>query len=130
MRVGRHSVGSTSRHWNGTATLRRGGDQGEPSLEAGVELAERGARRAVIDFLGRLHGFTQLGVPKRGFGAVGRYHPILRVTETGLRCAGPSFDGDRCSVLFWCGSLELLGWPWLAGALPLVCSADPLMGPL
>jgi hypothetical protein len=26
---------------------------------------------------------------------VGRYHPILRVTETGLRCAGPSFDEER-----------------------------------
>jgi hypothetical protein len=30
------------------ASLRRGADHGEPSLEAGVELAERGARRAVI----------------------------------------------------------------------------------
>ncbi len=32
------------------ASLRRGGDQGEPSLEARVELAVRGARWAVIDF--------------------------------------------------------------------------------
>jgi hypothetical protein len=36
------------------ATLRRGPDQEEPSLVAGVELAERGARRAVMDFWGRL----------------------------------------------------------------------------
>jgi hypothetical protein len=76
------------------ASLRRGADQGEPSLEAGVELAERGARRAVMDFWGRLHGFAQLGVPKRGLDSVGRYHPILRVTETGLRCAGPSFEAE------------------------------------
>jgi hypothetical protein len=32
------------------ARLWRRGDQGEPSLDAGVELAERGARRAVMDF--------------------------------------------------------------------------------
>jgi hypothetical protein len=62
------------------ASLRRGADQGELSLEAGVELAERGARRAVMDFWGRLHGFAQLGVPKRGWDSVGRYHPIPRVT--------------------------------------------------
>ncbi len=48
------------------ATRRRGPEQGEPSLEAGLELANKGARRAVMDFLGRLHGFTQLEVPKRG----------------------------------------------------------------
>ena len=52
------------------------------------------ARRAVMDFWGRLHGFAQLGAPKRGWDSVGRYHPILRVTETGLRCAGPSFDEE------------------------------------
>jgi hypothetical protein len=64
----------------------RGGDRG-------VELAERGARRAaVMDFGGRLHGFAQLMVPKRGWASVGRYHPILRATEMGLRCAGPSFE--------------------------------------
>jgi hypothetical protein len=57
-----------------------------------VELAKRGARWAVVDFWGRLHGFTQFGLPKRGWGSVGRYHPILRVIETGLRCAGPSFE--------------------------------------
>ncbi len=74
------------------ASLRKGGDQGEPSLKAGVELAERSARRAVMDFWGRLHGFAQLGVPKRGWDSVGRYHPSLRVTEAGLRCAGPSFE--------------------------------------
>ncbi len=55
------------------ATLRKGGDQGGPRLETGVELAERGARRAVMDFWGRLHDFTQLGVPKRGWGSLGRY---------------------------------------------------------
>ncbi len=42
---------------------------------AAVELTERGARRAVMDFWGRLHGFVQLGVPKRGWGSVGRCHP-------------------------------------------------------
>jgi hypothetical protein len=40
------------------ATLRRMGDQGESGLDP---LAERGARRAVIHFWGRLHGFAQLG---------------------------------------------------------------------
>ncbi len=74
------------------ASLRRGADQGEPSLEAGVEFSERGARRAVMDFWGRLHGCAQLGVPKRGWDSVGRCHPILRVTETSMRCAGPSFE--------------------------------------
>ena len=74
------------------ATMRRGAGQGEPRLEAGTDLAERGARRAVIDFWGRLHGFTQLGVPKRGWASVGRHHPVLRVTESGLRCSGPSFE--------------------------------------
>jgi hypothetical protein len=98
MRVGCHSAGSNNRYirkregalWQ----LRRGADQGEPRLEAGVALAERGARRATLmmDFWGRLHGFAQLGGPKRGWESVGRYHPILRVTETGLRCAGPSFE--------------------------------------
>ncbi len=34
------------------------------------------------------------------------------------------------SAVFWCGSPELLGWRGLAGGLPLVCTADPLMGPL
>ncbi len=74
------------------ATLRRGADQGAPSLEAGVELGERGARQTVIDSCGRQQGFTQLGVPKRGWASMGRYHPILRVTETDLRCSGPSFE--------------------------------------
>ncbi len=96
--MGCHSAGCNSRDGNGKALYgsvaeEGGGDQGEPSLEAGVELAVRGARRAVMDFWGRLHGFTQLGVPKRGWASVGRYHPILRATETGLRCAGPSFGG-------------------------------------
>ena len=82
------------------ATMRRVAGQGEPRLEAGVDLAERGARRAVIDFWGRLHGFAQLGVPKRRWASVGRHHPVLRVTETGLRCSGrrlkssPPLDGD------------------------------------
>jgi hypothetical protein len=75
------------------ASLRRGADQEEPSLEAGGE-AERGARRAVMDVWGHLHGFAQLGVPKRGWDSVGRYHPILRVTETSLRCAEPSFEEE------------------------------------
>jgi hypothetical protein len=44
--------------------LRRRGDQGESGLDAGVELAERGATRAVMDFLGRLHGCIQ---PKPGW---------------------------------------------------------------
>ena len=57
------------------ATMRRGAGQGEPRLEAGMDLAERGARRAVIDFWGRLHGFAQLGVPTRGWASVGRHHP-------------------------------------------------------
>ncbi len=34
------------------AMMRRVAGQGEPRLEAGVDLAERGARRAVIDFWG------------------------------------------------------------------------------
>jgi hypothetical protein len=42
--------------------------------------------------------------------------------------------GTRSSLwifaVFWCGGVELLGWPWLAGDLPLVCTADPLMAPL
>ncbi len=101
MRAGRHSDGGNSNGkapWleNGKALYgsdaAEGRDQGEPSLETGVQLAERGARRAVMDIWGRLHGFTQLGVPKRGWGSVGRHHPILRVTETSLRCSGPSFD--------------------------------------
>jgi hypothetical protein len=82
------------------ASLRRGADHGEPSLEAGVELAERGARRAVMDFWGRLHGFTQLGVPKRGWDSVGRYHAsILRVTETGLEMRGVVVCRSRTSRL-------------------------------
>jgi hypothetical protein len=35
--------------------------------------------------------------------------------------------------LEFCGVLvrpELLGWPGLAGGFPLVCTADPLVGPL
>jgi hypothetical protein len=43
-------------------------------------------------------------------------------------CAGEMF---LCIVaVIWCGSLELLGWPWLAGVHPLHCPADPLMDPL
>ncbi len=61
----------TGRHFM-AATLRWGCDQGELSLKAGVELAESGARRAVMDFWGRPQGFTQLGVPKRGWASVGR----------------------------------------------------------
>ncbi len=120
--VGCHSAGSNSRYGNGTAlygsVAEEGGRPGRAyrSLEAGVELAERGARRAVMDFWGRLHGFAQLGVPKRGWDSVGRYDPIVRVTE--MR-----------GVLVW-ESPELLGWPGLAGGFPLVCTADPLMGPL
>jgi hypothetical protein len=37
-----------------------------------VELVEGGARRAVMDFWGRLHGFTHLEVPKRGRASVGQ----------------------------------------------------------
>jgi hypothetical protein len=94
MRVGCHSAGSHSRYGNGKAfygsVAEEGGgpNQGEPSMEAGVELVERGARRAVMDFWGRLQGFAQLRVPKRGWASVGRYHPILRVTETGLSARG------------------------------------------
>ncbi len=33
-------------------------------------------------------------------------------------------------AVFWCGSPELLRWPGLAGGFPLVCTADPLVGPL
>jgi hypothetical protein len=33
-------------------------------------------------------------------------------------------------AVFWCGSPELLHWPGLAGGFPLVCTADPLVGPL
>jgi hypothetical protein len=52
------------------------------NLDAGLELAVRGARRAVMNFWGRLHGFiTQLGDPKRRWAAMGRHHPILRVTR-------------------------------------------------
>jgi hypothetical protein len=40
MEMGRHFM---------AAALRRRGDQGESGLDAGVELAERGARRAVMD---------------------------------------------------------------------------------
>jgi hypothetical protein len=102
LRVGCHSAGSNSRYGIGKAlygsVAAEGGDQEEPSLEAGVELAERGARRAVIDFWGRLHGFTQLGMPKRsrmrGTDSVGRYHPFFTVTEMGLRCAGPLFEEE------------------------------------
>jgi hypothetical protein len=32
----------------------------------------------------RLHGFAQLGVPKRGWDSVGRYHPIFRVGPSPL----------------------------------------------
>jgi hypothetical protein len=53
-------------------TLWRRDDQGEPSLEAEVELAERVGRHAVMDFWGRSHGLTQLGSPKRGWASVGR----------------------------------------------------------
>ncbi len=67
------------------ASRRRGADQGEASLEAGVELAERGARRAVVvvvtvgrdGLLGPFHGFAQLAVPKQGWDSVGRYHPTV-----------------------------------------------------
>jgi hypothetical protein len=38
--------------------MRRRGDQGEIGLDAGGEMAERGARRAVVDLWGRLHGFS------------------------------------------------------------------------
>ncbi len=46
------------------AAMRRKGDAGDTGtgLDAGMELVERGARRAVTGFWGRLHGFTQLGV--------------------------------------------------------------------
>jgi hypothetical protein len=49
IKMGRHFV---------AATQRRRGDKGEPSLDARVELARRGTRRAVLDFWGHLHGFT------------------------------------------------------------------------
>jgi hypothetical protein len=37
----------------------------------------------VMDFWGRRHGFTQLGVPsvKRGWASLSRHHPILRVKK-------------------------------------------------
>jgi hypothetical protein len=57
------------------AVTRRRGDQGEAGLDAGLELAERGARRAVMDFWGRLYGFTQLGVPRRGWASACRSPP-------------------------------------------------------
>jgi hypothetical protein len=96
------------------ASLRRGPDQGEPRLEAGVELAERGARRAVMDFWGYLHGFAQLGVPKRGGGSVGRYHPILRVTETsgGRPMGSPWWQNPLSSAL------SLLHHPLRVGPSP------------
>jgi hypothetical protein len=49
----------------------------EPGPEAGEELAEGGARRAVADFWGCLQGFAQFEVPKRGSTAAGSYRPIM-----------------------------------------------------
>ncbi len=43
-----------------------GGGATQESLDAGEELAERGARRAVTNIWGRLHAFSQLGVRKQG----------------------------------------------------------------
>ncbi len=43
-------------------------------------------------------------------------------------CVFGRWDGDTLLwifAVFWCGSLELLGWPWLFGAHPLACTADP-----
>jgi hypothetical protein len=41
------------------AVMGRRGGQGKPSLDGGMELAERSARRAVTDFWGQIHGFTE-----------------------------------------------------------------------
>jgi hypothetical protein len=50
-----------------------------------------------MDFWGRLHGFAQLGMPKRGWDSVGRYHaPYSQGNGNGLRCAGPSFEPPAC----------------------------------
>ena len=62
---------------------RDGGD--DPAV-----LCEQAQRRAVPDFWGRLAGFAQLGVPRRGWDSVGPRHPILRrVVDGRLVCLGP-----------------------------------------
>jgi hypothetical protein len=92
MRVGCHSAGSNSRYGNETAlygsVAEEGPDQGDPSLEAGVQLAERGARRAVMDFWGRLHGFAQLGVPKARMGLGGSLPPYSQGNGNGSEMRG------------------------------------------
>ena len=72
------------------AALRRAAPRGGPVVGPGPELAAQGAMRAVADFWGRLHGFAQLGVPRRGWGSVGPHHPVLRIAGGGLQCVGPA----------------------------------------
>jgi hypothetical protein len=48
----------------------------------------------VADCWGRLQGFAQLGIPKRGLTAVGRYPSLLLVAETELNVMGGRAKSD------------------------------------
>jgi len=60
-----------------------------------AEVSERALRRVIPDFWGRLAGFAQLGVPRRGWDAVGPRHPILRVMAGRLLCVGPVYSDSN-----------------------------------
>jgi hypothetical protein len=91
---------STNRHGKGKALYGSGAAEGgRPGRDRKwTKLAERGARLAIDGFLGllhvRLHSALGAEASEDGLASVGRHHPFLRVTETGLRrcSAGPSFE--------------------------------------
>ena len=69
--------------------LKRAG-AGGPPLTPGSGLLDRAIRRGVVEFWALLRGFAALGLPQKGWDAVGPRHPFLRVVASRLVCGGPA----------------------------------------
>ena len=63
---------------------------GGPPLMPGSGLLDRAIRRGVVEFWALLRGFAALGLPQKGWDAVGPRHPFLRVVASSLVCGGPA----------------------------------------
>ena len=59
----------------------------DPTILPGPILMESAISQVVADLWSRLKGFAALGLPRKGWNAVGPRHPFLRVVSDKLICA-------------------------------------------
>lgn len=69
------------------AATRPGAAAGDPGAPPPVEVAKA---RAILEFWQRVKGFTELGVPRRGWDGVGTNHPIISIVDGRLCCVQPA----------------------------------------